>query len=83
MRSGILDGHVVDDSGPLTLPTPPQDGPFFLIDIDSFWTKSGPLAKWSTEAAIGISDSLHAPIDDLFENCITDVLRSNVLRKEP
>jgi len=80
MRSGILDGHVVD-SGPFTLPTPPQDGPFFLIDIDSFWTKSGPLAEWSTTAALEISDKLHAPIDDLFESCITEKLRSTVLRK--
>jgi uncharacterized protein (TIGR04255 family) len=83
MRTGILDGHLVDDSGPLTLPAPPQDGPFFLIDIDSFWTKSGPLAEWSMDAALEISDGLHAPIDDLFENCITEVLRSSVLRKEP
>jgi uncharacterized protein (TIGR04255 family) len=81
MRSGILEGHVVDDSGPFALPTPPQDGPFFLIDIDSFWTKPGPLAEWSTEVALEISDKLHAPIDDLFESCITEELRSTVLRK--
>jgi len=32
-------------------------------------------------AALEISDKLHAPIDDLFESCITEKLRSTVLRK--
>lgn len=83
MRSGILEGHVVDDSGPLALPSPPSDGVYFLIDIDSFWTTPGALVEWSTESALRTSDELHAPVDKLFESCITEVLRDSVLRKEP
>ncbi len=83
MRSGILEGHVVDDSGALRLPSPPESGPFFMIDIDSFWTGPDALDEWSTVDAVAISDRLHDPIDELFEKCITEVLRESVLRREP
>jgi uncharacterized protein (TIGR04255 family) len=83
LRSGILEGHVVDNSGPLQLPSPPKDGPFFLIDIDSFWTRSGALDEWNTAGALAISNRLHDPIDELFETCITEALRDDVLRRKP
>lgn len=82
MRSGILEGHVVDGSGALRLPSPPESGPFFMIDIDSFWTAPGALDEWDTANTVAISDRLHDPIDQLFENCITEGLRENVLRRE-
>jgi uncharacterized protein (TIGR04255 family) len=82
LRSGILNGHLVDDSGPLRLSSPVLDGPFFLIDIDSFWTNSASLNKWNLEDAIDLVDKLHDPIDELFENCITDTLRNEALRRE-
>jgi uncharacterized protein (TIGR04255 family) len=80
IRLGILEGHVVDNSTPLRLPSAPQNGPFFLIDIDSFWTRTGTVNEWDTSAAIETANSLHAPIDDLFELCITERLRADVLR---
>jgi uncharacterized protein (TIGR04255 family) len=82
MRAGILEGRVVDDSGPLRLPSPPKNGPFFLIDIDSFWTPTGSVAEWNTSEALAISDRLHDPIDALFESCITEELRETVLRRK-
>lgn len=82
MRSGILEGRMVDDSGPLRLTSPPQSGRFFLIDIDSFWTNTGALDEWNTAEAIAISDRLHEPIDELFESCITDTLRDDILRRK-
>lgn len=82
MRSGLLAGHVVDDTGPLRLPSPPPDGPFFLIDMDSFWTRPAAYDEWRTAAALEIADRLHEPVDDLFESCIRERLRDEVLRRQ-
>lgn len=83
MRAGLLEGHVVDDTGALRLPTPPQPGHFFLIDMDSFWSRPAAYDQWSTERALEIADRLHDPIDDLFESCIQEKLREDVLRRRP
>jgi uncharacterized protein (TIGR04255 family) len=82
MRCGVFEGHVVDDSGPLRLPFPPEDGPFFLIDIDSFWTRLGVLEEFDSAAAVAIADRIHEPVDGLFERSITDRLREEVLRRK-
>ena len=81
MRSGIADGHVVGDFGPLRLPTPAGSGPFFLLDIDSFWTRGNDVPEYNTADALKLVDELHSPIDDLFESVITDELRDEVLRR--
>lgn len=83
MRAGLLEGHVVDDTGALRLPSPPQPGHFFLIDMDSFWSRPAAYDQWSTERALEIADRLHDPIDDLFESCIQEKLREDVLRRRP
>lgn len=82
MRSGLLQGHLVGDTGSLQLPSPPEEGYYFLIDIDSFWTRSGAYDAWRTEDALEIADRLHEPIDDLFESCIQTRLRDEVLRRQ-
>ena len=82
LRCGVFEGHVVDDSGPLRLPFPPEDGPFFLIDIDSFWTRLGALEDFDSAAAVAIADRIHEPVDGLFERSITDRLREEVLRRK-
>jgi uncharacterized protein (TIGR04255 family) len=83
MRAGLLNGRIVDDSGPLRLPRPVQDGRFFMIDIDSFWNRPATYEEWSVDHAIGIAKRLHDPVDDLFERCITEELREDVLRRQP
>lgn len=83
MRAGLLEGHVVDDSGALRLPSPPKPGHFFLIDMDSFWSRPAAYDEWSTERALQVADRLHDPIDDLFESCIQEKLRDEVLRRQP
>jgi uncharacterized protein (TIGR04255 family) len=82
LRYGMLEGHVVDEM-PLHLPCPPQDGPFFLLDIDSFWTRLGALEEFDTEAALAIADRIHEPVEGLFERAITERLREEVLRRKP
>lgn len=82
MRAGALEGRVVDDTGPLRLPRPPQPGAFFLVDIDSFWDRAAIYDNWDSSRALDIIDRLHTPIDELFESCLTDKLRREVLRRE-
>lgn len=80
MRFGSRHGRAVGDS-PLLLKGPVADGPFFLIDIDSFWTAPEPLPAFDLEAILDTCDRLHSPIRDLFESAITDRLRDEVLRR--
>jgi uncharacterized protein (TIGR04255 family) len=82
MRAGVLDGHMVDDSGPLHLPSPPENGPFFLVDIDSYWTRLGTLEEFDVEATLAIADRIHEPVNALFELSITEQLRDEVLRSK-
>lgn len=83
VRFGALAGHVVDPNGPLRL-SPVDDGPFFLVDIDSFWTApEDELPEFSTDAVLEICESLHRPIRRLFEASITEKLRNDVLRRRP
>jgi uncharacterized protein (TIGR04255 family) len=82
LRFGALAGRVVDPSGPLRVEAA-DDGPFFLIDLDSFWTApDDELPAFSPDAVLEICTSLRRPIRALFEAAITDKLRDEVLRLE-
>ena len=77
---GMSEGHVIED-GILKLPNGTGQGPFFLLDIDSFWINQGNLEKFDLEKTIATSNKLHQPINQLFETCITEKLRNEVLRR--
>jgi uncharacterized protein (TIGR04255 family) len=82
LRSGALVGRTVDSSGPLRL-IRVEDGPYFLLDIDSYWTKprDEPFPEFSTEEVLAISNQLRQPVRSLFEGSITEKLRDEVLRR--
>jgi uncharacterized protein (TIGR04255 family) len=82
VRYGALEGQVVDTSGPLRLPAEAGGGPFFLLDIDSFWTAPPEeVPVFSVERVLEICASLRGPVRALFEASITDKLRNEVLRE--
>lgn len=82
LRFGTLTGRVVDSGGPLRI-DPVEEGPFFLVDIDSFWTApDDELPEFSRGAVVEILLSLRQPVRTLFEASITERLREEVLRKE-
>jgi uncharacterized protein (TIGR04255 family) len=82
LRYGATSGWAVDPNGPLRLKTN-EDGPYFLLDIDSFWTAPPELLpEYTLESAVSLCNELHAPIRQLFEASITDKLR-DVFREEP
>lgn len=78
---GIGDGNVIEE-GVFKLPNGTGKGPFFLLDIDSFWFNQGILDKFDLDNTISISNKLHSPINNLFEKCITEQLRTKVLRRK-
>lgn len=81
LRFGALNGRMVEPSGPLRLKSE-ELGPYFLIDIDSFWTApEAGLPEFSVEAIIATCSELRRPVRSLFESAITDKLRDEVLRR--
>jgi uncharacterized protein (TIGR04255 family) len=71
----------VGSQGPLKFRHPAEAGPYFLIDMDSYWMTPGILSPWDISEAMRVTESLHDPIDQLFEACITESYREEVLRR--
>jgi uncharacterized protein (TIGR04255 family) len=80
LRHGPFEGYAVDPGGDLKRPTP-TPGPFFLIDLDSYWAPLEEMPDLELDSAMGRLDGLNQSITDLFENMITDRLRDEVLRR--
>jgi uncharacterized protein (TIGR04255 family) len=78
LRYGPRTGFAVEPNGQLKRPTSPT-GPFFLLDIDSFWEMSDSIPEFKPDELMDRCDNLHAPIRKLFEGLITDKLRKEVL----
>lgn len=80
LRYGALRGRVIDSSGPLRV-EPDNEGPFFLIDIDSFWTApQDELPEFSVGKTLDICAQLRVPVRSLFETAITEKLREDFRR---
>jgi uncharacterized protein (TIGR04255 family) len=80
LRYGPREGFAVDPGGDLKRPTP-TPGPFFLLDVDSFWTPGEGTPEFEVEKLLAICDELHTPVRRLFECLITEQLRKEVLRR--
>jgi len=81
LRYGPQVGHAIESTADMRRPMPPP-GPYFLLDIDSFWQPSQIVPRLETERVLSVADRLHAPVREIFESLITDRLRKEVLRDE-
>ncbi|MEO6626998.1 MAG: TIGR04255 family protein [Aquihabitans sp.] len=79
LRYGPREGYAVDPAGDLKRSTP-TPGPFFLLDVDSFWTPDNGVPEFDIETLLMTCEELHAPVRTLFERLITDRLRNEVFR---
>lgn len=79
LRYGPREGFAVDPSGDLKRSTV-VPGPFFLIDIDSFWVPGEGVPEFDVKALMGICDELHAPVGRLFERIVSNRAREEVFR---
>ncbi|MDR6989646.1 uncharacterized protein (TIGR04255 family) [Paenarthrobacter nitroguajacolicus] len=75
------EGLVIDPDAELRRKSPSFPGPFFLLDIDSFWMPAHGTPEFSETLLTSQCEMLHAPIREMFEQLITDRLRNEVLRK--
>lgn len=73
VRYAALDGTGVVSDEPLRRAIPATEGPFFVIDADSFRDAPGALMLDFTSEVIGHAvDELHDPLGVLFQSTITD-----------
>jgi uncharacterized protein (TIGR04255 family) len=80
LRYGPRDGYAVDPDSDLRRVKAVGPGPFFLMDIDSFWVPDGPIPEFEKDYLHSIYDALHRPVRTLFEDLITSRYRDEVLR---
>ncbi|CAL9491141.1 hypothetical protein SUDANB54_03223 [Streptomyces sp. enrichment culture] len=81
LRHGNLNGYAVNPSGDLRRPTPPP-GPFYLIDLDSYWTPEGETPTFDWDIIESRYDAAALNAHALFEQLITDKYRREVLRRD-
>lgn len=80
LRYGPRVGFAVNPSTALMRPSVGAPGPFFLLDIDSFWEAPGEVPPFESAFILETAARLHGPVRGLFEALITDRLRNEVLR---
>jgi uncharacterized protein (TIGR04255 family) len=81
VRFGAQHGFTVDPDGPLSLPEPHLAGPYFLLDLDSYWLPKTP-SRLGADVILEVADRLRAPIRSTFEANITDRLRAELRGEE-
>lgn len=62
------------------IPKQSSKGPFFLIDIDSFWEPTQGVPGYDSDDLLSICNRVHEPVRGMFEALVTDRLRSEILR---
>jgi uncharacterized protein (TIGR04255 family) len=77
-RFAALDGAGVVLNEPLRRRNDPTPGPFFVIDIDSFWAPGSPenYVEFDVDFIGETLASLHAPTGTVFQAALTDKLRT-------
>ncbi len=83
LRYASLQGPGVVGVGPLKRRSQPTGGPFFALDIDSYWSGEGEeVPDFAPEQVLEMFDTLHEPVGVLFLRMITDAFKTEVARKE-
>lgn len=83
LRYGAARGAVIQSTPVLQrLKEPPENGPFFLLDIDSAWSDpQNGIPAFEVGLIEEVAERLHDPINPLFESLIMNDLRTEVLQK--
>jgi uncharacterized protein (TIGR04255 family) len=81
-RFGAASGPGVLARGTLRRRPRQRSGPYFLLDIDSFWQAGDETPQLSTDEILEVIERLHQPTGQIFASAITEKLRSEVLRLE-
>ena len=60
---------------------PAQTGPFFLLDIDSFWTPIGSIPEYDRNAVLTTFQDLYEPARTVFQEMLTSRLKDDLLSR--
>lgn len=81
LRHGNLEGYAVNPAGDLRRPTPPP-GPYYLLDIDSYWAPEGETPPLEWESIETRYDDAALLAHNLFQQLVTDKYRQEVLLRD-
>lgn len=82
MKYASLTGSGVVGGGPLIRRSQPAEGPFFVLDIDSYWSGEGEeVPDFVAEQVLETFDTLHEPVGVLFLRLITEQFKTEVARR--
>lgn len=82
LRWGHNPGPVVAGDGPLRRPHQVSNEPAFILDFDCAWNPAN-FPEFEPSEIVRESQTLHAPMHELFESLITPRLRNNIFMREP
>ncbi|WP_298209052.1 TIGR04255 family protein [Ferrimicrobium sp.] len=83
VRYASLQGPGVVGRGPLKRRSQSVTGPFFALDIDSYWSGADEaVPEFNPEQVLETFDALHEPVGVLFLRMITEQFKVEVARKE-
>jgi len=78
VRYGPGMGQALDPSYHLRRTIAVQPGPFFLLDIDSFWNPTGSIPEYNWDAVQATFQDLHTPAQTAFEEMLTNGLKDDL-----
>jgi uncharacterized protein (TIGR04255 family) len=81
VRYGPGVGQALDASYHLRRTMPTQQGPFFLMDIDSFWTPIGSIPEYDRNAVLTTFQDLYEPARIVFQEMLTSRLKDDLLSR--
>ncbi|SPM40362.1 membrane protein [Mycobacterium numidiamassiliense] len=80
VRYGPGLGQSVDPNYHLRRTLPAEPGPFFLLDIDSFWTPTASIPEYNFDAVRATFQNLYAPARAVFDEMLIGQPRDDLLR---
>jgi uncharacterized protein (TIGR04255 family) len=81
VRYGPGVGQALDPNYHLRRVTQAQPGPYFLMDIDSFWAPSGTIPEYNRDDLLATYQALYEPARAVFQDMITSRLKDELLRR--
>lgn len=81
VRYGPGAGQALDASYHLRRTMPTHQGPFFLLDIDSFWTPTGSIPEYDRSAVLTTFQDLYEPARSVFQEMLTSRLKDDSLSR--
>ncbi len=79
VRYGPGMGQALDPNYYLRRTLPAQPGPFFQLDIDSFWTPVASIPEYNRDAVRATFHNLDEPASAVFQEMLTSRLRDSLL----